>query len=79
MCRQARGDAQGSLLGDSSGFSIMQYEDWEDAKRGIVSRHKFVKMHVIADAAWEEDRVLRGYEGYGPRLSQVQADVCNGA
>ena len=50
MYRQARGDAQGSLLGDSSGFSIMRYEDWEDAKRGIVSRHKFVKMHVIVDA-----------------------------
>ena len=49
-CRQARGDAQGSFLGDSSGFSIMQYEDWEGAKRRIVSRHKFVKMHVIVGA-----------------------------
>ena len=66
-------------LGDSSRFSIMQYEDWEDAKRGIVSRHKFVKIHVIVGRRWEEDRALRGYERYGPRLSQVQADVCNGA
>ena len=27
--------------------STMQYEDWEDAKQRIVSRYKFVKMHVI--------------------------------
>ena len=39
--------ARGSLLGDSSGFSIMQYEDWEDAKRGIISRRRFVKLHVL--------------------------------
>ena len=28
----------------------MQYEDWEDAKRGIISRRRFVKLHVLADA-----------------------------
>ncbi len=42
--------ARGSLLEDSSGFSIMQYEDLEDAKRGIISRRRFVKLHVLAGA-----------------------------
>ena len=28
----------------------MQYEGWEDAKRGIISRRRFVKLHVLADA-----------------------------
>ena len=50
--------ARGSLLGDSSGFSIMQYEDWEDAKRGIISRRRFVKLHVLADARGK--KILRG-------------------
>ena len=80
MCRQARGDAaRGSLLGDSSGFPIMQYEDWEDAKSGIISRRRFVKLHVLGRRARQEDRVLRGYQGNGPRLALVQADLRYGA
>ena len=42
--------ARGSLLGDSSRLSTMQYEDWEGAKRGIISRRRFVKLYVLADA-----------------------------
>ena len=83
MCRQARGDAQGSLLGDSSGFSIMQYEDWEDAKRGIVSRHKFVKMHVMVDAGGKRIvscEVTRGTAHDSPKFRQMFAMVpdCTG-
>ena len=81
MCRQARGDAQGSLLGDSSEFSIMQYEDWEDAKRGIVSRHKFVKMHVIVDASGKRIvsyEVTRGTAHDSPRFRQMFAMVPDG-
>ena len=62
--------------GDSNGFSIVQYEDWEDAKRGLVSEHKFIRMHVMVDANGEESHVLRGYERYDSRFSQARADVC---
>ena len=81
VCRQARGDAQGSLLGDSSGFSVVQYEDWEDAKRGIVSRHKFVKMHVIVDAGGKRIvfcEVTRGTAHGFPRFRQMFAMVPDG-
>lgn len=44
---QAGKDARGTLMGDSSGFSIMRYEDWEDAKKGIISRRGFNKLHIL--------------------------------
>ncbi len=44
---QSGDDAHGTLLGDSSGFSIIKYADWEDAKRGIISRREFDKLHVL--------------------------------
>lgn len=44
---QAAECARGTLLGDSSGFSIMRYEDWEDAKKGIISRREFSKLHIL--------------------------------
>ena len=47
LAGQAGDDARGTLLGDSSGFSIMKYEDWEDAKRGIISRLEFNKLHIL--------------------------------
>ena len=75
------GGAQGSLLGDSSEFSIMQYGDWEDAKREIVSRHKFVKMHVIVDAGGKRIvscEVTRGTAHDSPRFRQMFAMVPDG-
>ena len=33
ILKQAGDDAHGLLLGDSSGFSIIKYEDWEYAKK----------------------------------------------
>ena len=45
--RQAGSDAHGPLLGDATGFSINVYADWEDAKKGIVSRRQFVKLHIL--------------------------------
>ena len=47
--RQAGSQAHGSLLGDSTGVAIDQYADWEDAKRGLISRREFVKLHVMVD------------------------------
>ena len=44
---QAAEHARGTLLGDSSGFSIMRYEDWEDAKKRIISRREFSKLHIL--------------------------------
>ena len=45
------GDAAcGSLPWDSSGFFIVSSESCEDVKRGIISRHRFVKLHVLAYA-----------------------------
>ena len=45
------GDAAcGSLLWDSSGFFIVSSESCEDVKRGIISRHRLVKLHVLAYA-----------------------------
>ena len=47
ILRQAGSDAHGPLLGDASGFSINIYADWEDAKKGIIPRRQFVKLHVL--------------------------------
>ena len=58
VCRQARGDAQGSLLGDSSGFSIMQYEDWEDAKRGTMKYKQMLKIRKTEKDLQVRDRIL---------------------
>jgi len=44
---QAGKDSRGTLLGDSTGFSIMRYEDWEDAKKGTVSRRMSARLHVL--------------------------------
>ena len=67
--------------GDSSGFSIMRYEDWEDIKRGIISRHKFVKMHVIVDAGGKRIvscEVTRDMAHDSPRFRQMFAMVPDG-
>ena len=42
---QAAFHARGSLLGDSTGVAINQYADLEDAKRGLISKREFVKLH----------------------------------
>ena len=47
LLAQAGGDALDTQAGDSSGFSVVKYLDWEDAKRGIVSRLEFDKLHII--------------------------------
>ena len=47
LLAQAGSDAHGSLTGDSSGFSLVGLEVWEDAKRGIVSRKMFDKLHIL--------------------------------
>ncbi len=47
LLAQAGDDARGTVIGDSSGFSIMNYVDWEDAKKGLVSRREFDKLHVL--------------------------------
>ena len=60
----------------------MQYEDWEDAKREIVSRHKFVKMHVIAGAGGKKIvscEVTRGTAHDSPRFRQMFVMVPDGA
>ena len=59
------------LRWDSSRLSIMQYEDGEDAKQRIVSRHKLVKMHVIVDAGGKRIvscEVTRGTVHDSPRF-----------
>ena len=47
--RQTESHARESLLGDATGFAIIRYVEWEDAKRGIVSRREFVKLHIVTD------------------------------
>ena len=47
--RQAGSYACGSLLGDATGIAIIRYAEWEDAKRGIISRREFVKLHIVTD------------------------------
>ena len=34
---------------DGIEVAINQYADWEDAKRGLISRREFVKLHVVVD------------------------------
>ena len=60
-------------------FSVMQYEDWEDAKRGIISRRRFVKLHVLADARGKKIVSCEVTKGTGARLALVQADLREGA
>ena len=48
--RQAGAHARGSLLGDATGISLNRYAEWEDAKRGLISRREFVKLHLMTDA-----------------------------
>ena len=69
-------------LGDSSRFSIMQYEDWEDAKRGIISRRRFVKLHVLADARGKKIvscEVTKGTAHDSPWFRRIFARVPGGA
>ena len=47
LCRMASKDAYGSLAGDASGFSVLKREDWEDAKKGLISRREFDKLHLL--------------------------------
>ena len=47
---QAGFHARGPLLGDPTGVAINQYADWKDAKRELISRHEFVKLHVVVYA-----------------------------
>ena len=70
-----------SHLGDSSGFSIMQYEDWEDAKRGI-SRRRSVKLHVLADARSKKIvscEVTKGTAHDSPWFRRIFTRVSGGA
>ena len=74
--------ARGSLLGDSSEFSIMQYEDLEDAKRGIISRRRFVKLHVLTDARGKKIvscEVTKGTAHDSPWFRRIFARVLGGA
>jgi len=63
LAEQAGADSRGTLLGDSTGFSMMGYQDWEGAKKGIVSRSMFAKLHVLwcaltagSPQAWTDSR-----------------------
>ena len=67
-----------SLLGDSSGFSIMQYEDWEDAKRGLISRRRFVKLHILTDVCGRRIISCEATRGTA-RLALVSEDLRKGA
>ena len=81
VCAQAGKHALGSLLGDSSGFSIGRYEGWEDAKSGIISRRGFVKLHVLTDAQGRRIvscEVTGGTAHDSPRFRQMFARVPDG-
>ena len=59
-----------------------RYEDWEDAKRGIISRHKFVKMHVIVGAGGKRIvscEVTKGTAHDSPWFRRIFARVPGGA
>ena len=74
--------ARGSLLGDSSGFFIMRHEDRGDAKRGIISRRRFVKLHVLADARGKKIvscEVTKGTAHDLPWFRRIFARVPGGA
>ena len=60
----------------------MQYEDWEDAKRGIISRRRFVKLHVLADARGKKIvscEVTKGTAHDSPWFRRIFARVPGGA
>ena len=54
--KQVGSHACSSLPGDSTGVAINQYAEWEDAKRGLISKREFVKLHVMVDA--KERRIV---------------------
>ena len=70
--------ARGSRLGDATGVAIIRYAEWEDAKRGIVSRREFVKLHSYRRKG-EKDSVLCSYQGAGARLACVPRDDQKGS
>ncbi len=48
IAKMAGGDAvHGTLLADSSGFSIAKYVDWQNAKYGKLSVRLFAKLHIM--------------------------------
>ena len=47
--KASRSHACGSLLGDATGVAIIRYAEWEDAKKGVISRREFVKLHIVTD------------------------------
>jgi len=61
LAEQAGADSRGTLLGDSAGFSMMGYQDWEGAKKGIVSRRMFAKLHVLVRP---HGRIAAGLDGF---------------
>ncbi len=79
--RQAGSHARGSLLGDSTGIAINQYADWEDAKRGLISRREFVKLHVVVDAGGRKIvscAVTRGRTHDSPVFREMFGNVPDG-
>ena len=60
----------------------MQYEDWKDAKRGIISRRRFVRLHVLADARGKKIvscEVTKGTAHDSPWFRRIFARVPGGA
>ena len=41
-------DAKGTQLVDSSGYATYAYEDWYNAKYGLLDARSFVKLHIMA-------------------------------
>ena len=41
------GDADGTLMVDSSGFSLSSYKSWTNAKHGQISVKEYDKLHIL--------------------------------
>ena len=79
--KQAGSYARGSLLGDATGISISRYAEWEDAKKGFVSRREFVKLHLLVDVNGKKIvscAVTRGYAHDSPVFREMIRRVPDG-
>ncbi len=80
--RQAVSYAHGSLLGDSTVVAIIRYAEWEDAKRGVISRREFVKLHIVTDVKGRKIAscaVIWGWVHDSPAFQEMIKKVPDGA
>ena len=66
-------DAKGTQLVDSSGYATYAYEDWYNAKYGLLDARSFVKLHIMAapHGRIAAATVTGGHDGDSPEFAKL--------